>query len=83
MGGDILGPGTKVVSLSLLKRISLTESIRFEFGAQVSNIANHPNYAPPANLNITTPAGFGQIVALQNAEGAGPRALQLTARLTF
>jgi hypothetical protein len=81
--GDILGPGTKVVSLSLLKRISLTESIRFEFGAQVSNIANHPNYAPPANLNITTPAGFGQIVALQNAEGAGPRALQLTARLTF
>ena len=81
--GAVQGPATKVVSLSLLKRFPLTESIRLEFGAQVSNIANHPNYAPPDNLNISVPAGFGQIAGLQTAEGAGPRAIQLTGRLTF
>ena len=80
--GDIVGPGTKVVSMSLLKRFILTESSRFEVGAQSSNIFNHPNFAPPSNLTLGV-AGFGQITALQSAEGAGPRAIQLTARLTF
>ena len=83
MQGAVVGPGTKVVSLSLLKRVTLTESIRAEFGAQVANVANHPNYAPPGNLTISIPAGFGQITSLQQAEGAGPRQIQLTARLTF
>ena len=81
--GDVVGPGTKVVSMSLLKRFTLAESLRFEFGMQASNVFNHPNYAPPSNLTISVPAGFGQITALQSAEGAGPRAIQLTARMTF
>jgi hypothetical protein len=81
--GAVQGPSTKAVSLSLLKRIPLTESVRLEFGAQVSNVFNHPNYAPPSNLNASVPAGFGQITALQAAEGAGPRQIQLTGRLTF
>jgi hypothetical protein len=80
--GAVQGPSTKVVSMSLLKRIPLTESVRLEFGAQISNLFNHPNYAPPGNLTLGIPA-FGQITALQSAEGAGPRAIQLTARLTF
>ena len=80
--GSVQGPSTKVVSMSLLKRIPLTESVRLEFGAQVSNLFNHPNYAPPSNLTLGIPA-FGQITALQSAEGAGPRAIQLTGRLTF
>lgn len=81
--GAVQGPSTKAVSISLLKRIPLTESVRLEFGAQVSNLFNHPNYAPPSNLNTSVPAGFGQITALQAAEGAGPRQIQLTGRLTF
>ena len=81
--GAVTGPGTKVVSLSLLKRFAVTETARFELGAQVSNIANHPNYAVPGNLNMTIPAGFGQITSLQVAEGAGPRQIQLTGRFTF
>ena len=72
-----------MVSLSLIKRFAITESARVEIGAQVSNIANHPNYAPPDNLNMSIQAGFGTISALQGAEGAGPRAIQLTARITF
>jgi hypothetical protein len=81
--GAVQGPSTKAVSLSLLKRFAITESTRFEIGAQVSNVFNHPNYAPPGSLNTSVPAGFGQITALQVAEGAGPRQIQLTARFTF
>ncbi len=81
--GSVQGPATKAVSLSLLKRFPITESTRFEIGAQVSNVFNHPNYAPPGNLTTSVPAGFGQITALQSAEGAGPRAIQLTGRFTF
>jgi len=80
--GAVQGPSTKAVSMSLLKNISITERLRVEFGAQVSNLFNHPNYAPPSNLTLGVPA-FGQIIALQSAEGAGPRDIQLTGRITF
>ena len=80
--GAVTGPGTKVVSMSLLKRIPLAETVRLEFGVQVGNLFNHPNYAPPPSLALGFP-GFGQITSLQNAEAAGPRAMQLTARVTF
>jgi hypothetical protein len=80
--GSIAGPGTQAVSLSLIKRFFLTERARVELGMQVSNAFNHANYAPPASLTVGV-AGFGQISAMQNAEGAGPRQVQLTGRLTF
>ena len=80
--GGIVGPGTSVLSLSLIKHILLAESVRMDIGLQASNVGNHPNYAPPGNLTLGV-AGFGQITSLQSAEGAGPRALQLTARITF
>jgi len=81
--GDVVGPGTQAVSMSLIKSVAFTESIRLKIGVQVSNLFNHPNFAAPNNLNVSTPNGFGQITALQSAEGAGPRNLQLTARITF
>lgn len=80
--GSVTGPGTQAVSLSLIKRIAFTERIRMEIGMQVSNAFNHPNYNPPGDLTLTDPA-FGQVTSLQNAEGAGPRQIQLTGRLTF
>jgi hypothetical protein len=49
---------------------------------QVANAFNHANYAPPNTLTVGV-AGFGQITGLQTAEGAGPRQLQLTGRITF
>jgi len=80
--GSIVGPGTQAVSLSLIKRFFITERIKAELGMQVANAFNHPNYAPPNNLTVGV-AGFGQLSALQVAEGAGPRQIQLTARITF
>jgi hypothetical protein len=80
--GDVVGPGTQAVSMSLLKQFLITEGIHVQFGAQVANLFNHPNYAPPSNLTVGVPA-FGQVTSLQSAEGAGPRSMQLTARITF
>jgi hypothetical protein len=58
------------MSMSLIKNISFTERLWLQIGAQVANLFNHPNYAPPGNLNLSNP-GFGQNTNMQTAEGAG------------
>jgi len=80
--GDVVGPGTIAISTSLIKSVMITEGMRFQIGAQVANVLNHPNYAVPTSLTVGV-AGFGQINGLQTAEGAGPRSVQLTARFVF
>jgi hypothetical protein len=82
LSGGVVGPGTQAVSASLLKSFALTERMRLQVGAQVANLFNHPNYAPPPNLTLDVP-GFGAITSMQTAEGASPRAIQLTGRFTF
>jgi hypothetical protein len=79
--GSLQGPGTQAVSLSLIKTIKFSESARVQIGAEASNLLNHANLAPP-NTTLTT-SSFGKISALQSAEGAGPRSVQLTARISF
>jgi len=82
--GAVTGPGERVVSLSLFKRVALTEHIQMQIGAAAANAFNHPNYAVPGILDLASVgSGFGQISNLQTAEGAGPRSLQLTGRITF
>ncbi len=80
--GDIVGPGTFVLSASLIKNFTITERVHLQIGAQAANVTNHPNYQPPANLNVDVPA-FGQITAMQTAEAGGPRQIQLTGRIVF
>jgi len=80
--GDVVGPGTIALSTALIKSVVITEGMKFQIGAQVANVLNHPNYAVPGNLTVGVP-GFGQINSLQTAEGAGPRSVQLTARFVF
>ena len=79
--GDVHGPGTQAVSISLMKAVQLKETVRLQIGGQAANLFNHPNYAPP-NTTFNT-AAFGTLSNLQSAEGAGPRQLQLAARITF
>jgi hypothetical protein len=79
--GSLVGPGTRAVSMSLIKTVKFSESAKLQFGAEVANLLNHRNYEPP-NLAVDT-AGLGTITGLQTAEGAGPRAVQLTARISF
>jgi hypothetical protein len=79
--GAAVAPGTQAVSLSLIKTIRFTEAARLQIGGEASNLLNHANYAPP-NTSLNTSA-FGTISNVQSAEGAGPRALQVTARFNF
>jgi hypothetical protein len=79
--GNIIGPGTEAISMSLTKSVRIKESVRFQIGAQAANLLNHVNYAPP-NTTLNT-APFGTISNVQTAEGAGPRQIQITSRLTF
>ena len=79
--GNIQGPGTQAISMSLTKAIRFGEAARLQIGGQAANLFNHVNYAPP-NTTFNT-ASFGTISNVQSAEGAGPRQLQITARLTF
>jgi len=55
--------------------------VRFQLGGQAANLFNHTNYAPPGTTFNT--ASFGTISNVQSADGAGPRSLQVTGRLTF
>ena len=79
--GGVVGPGTANFSMSLLKSVAIYEQARFQFGLEAANVFNHRNYEPP-NMQVDS-GGFGAITALQTAEGAGPRSLELSARITF
>lgn len=79
--GGVVGPGTANFSLSLMKGIALFEQTKLQFSVEASNIFNHRNYEPP-NMQVDS-GGFGSITALQTAEGAGPRSLELTGRIVF
>ncbi|HXZ42753.1 MAG TPA: carboxypeptidase-like regulatory domain-containing protein [Terriglobales bacterium] len=79
--GSVVGPGTQAVSLSLFKTFPIYERAKLKIGAQVANAFNHPNFAPPAlDLGLDT---FGTISGMQSADASGPRAMQISARITF
>jgi hypothetical protein len=79
--GGIVGPGTAIFSLSMMKNFSLYRQSKFQLGVEAANLFNHRNYEPP-NMQVDS-GGFGTITALQTAEGAGPRNLELSGRITF
>jgi len=79
--GGVVGPGTANFSLSMMKNILLTEQTRFQIGLEAANVFNHRNYEPP-NMQVDS-GGFGSTTALQSAEGAGPRSMELSGRITF
>jgi Carboxypeptidase regulatory-like domain len=80
--GSIVGPGTAIFSMSLRKDLAIRERLKFEFQVEAANVFNHRNYEPP-NMQVDATGQFGTITALQTAEGAGPRSLELAARLNF
>jgi hypothetical protein len=81
--GNVVGPGTESWSMSLIKTTSLWEGAKFQFGAEAANVFNHRNYDTP-DMNVDDgPTGFGITTQLQTAEGAGPRNIEITARVSF
>ncbi|HTX77486.1 MAG TPA: hypothetical protein VMD29_14855, partial [Terracidiphilus sp.] len=79
--GGVMGPDTVNFSFSLTKSIPAGEHARMLFSMEAANAFNHRNYEPP-NMQVDSGA-FGSITALQTAEGAGPRSLELVGRINF
>ena len=79
--GSVVGPGTAVFSLSLRKDIPVYERMKLQLSVEAANAFNHRNYEPP-NMQVDV-AQFGSISALQSAEGAGPRSLEIAGRINF
>jgi hypothetical protein len=65
----------------MMKNVSFTEKAKLQIGLEAANVFNHRNYEPP-NMQVDS-SGFGSITALQTAEGAGPRSLEISGRITF
>ena len=64
-----------------MKAIVLRDQTRLDLSMEAANVFNHRNYSPPSMQ--ADAGGFGAITALQTAEGAGPRNLQVSARISF
>src|ERR1035437_8434089 len=79
--GGVVGPGMANFSLSLMKSVALHEKTRLQLSVEAANVFNHRNYEPP-NMQVDS-GGFGSITALQTAEGAGPRSLEVAGRISF
>jgi hypothetical protein len=77
--------------MSLMKSVSFTELVKLQMGAQVQNLFNHHNFDVPSSLDLSTSnivngvqqGNFGKITSIQSKDNAGPRAIALTARLSF
>jgi hypothetical protein len=93
-GRDTLpGPGLSNVNFSLFKTFPIWEQLNLQFRAEVSNLFNHPNAAPPnaqindPNFGTGTPASeaqnfnFGTVTGTSSS--SNPRYLQLAAKLVF
>jgi len=77
------GPGFFNMDLSLVKRIPVTERMRFTFRAEMYNALNHANFANPGN-NIVTPATFGRISSTVTTSSlTGARVAQMALRFDF
>jgi hypothetical protein len=79
--GSLIGPGTRVFSMTLGKAFNVTGQSRVRFEAAFSNLFNIENLANP-NTTVTS-SSFGRVTATQSVDQAGPRTIQFSLRYTF
>lgn len=87
------GPGFFNSNFSLMKSISLTERMKFGFGANFYNVFNHANFYTPNVYLASGDSTVGKIQSTVNPPAspfgsflgadASPRLIQLQARITF
>jgi hypothetical protein len=86
LGRNVLrAPGLFQVDTAITKSTRIREHAGLDFGAELFNVLNHPQLAPPSP-NISSVSNFGRITAPINTSpvGAGtPRQVQLLLRLSF
>jgi hypothetical protein len=77
--GILLGPGQFNFDFSLVKTTRITERQALIFRAEAFNLFNHPQFLNPANLAVSTPGTFGEIIS----SSVNPRILQLALKYIF
>ncbi|PYR26349.1 MAG: hypothetical protein DMF98_09330, partial [Acidobacteria bacterium] len=79
--GSLIGPKTKVFSMTVGKSVSLAGTSRLRFEAAFSNLFNTENLGLP-NRSVQS-AQFGLITATQTVDQAAPRTVQFSLRYLF
>jgi hypothetical protein len=79
--GSLVGPGTRVFSMTLGKAFATGGTSRIRFEMAFSNLFNIENLDVP-NTNVTSSA-FGRVTATQAVDQAGPRTVQFSLRYSF
>jgi hypothetical protein len=68
-------------NFSILKKTRFTETVTFEFGAEIFNLFNrHRYFGPASDLRF---GDFGQSTVIDNEEIYAPRNIQMRVRLLF
>jgi hypothetical protein len=80
--GTLVGPGTRVFSMTVGKAFAVTGPSRVRVEVAFSNLFNLENLDVPGNMNITSSA-FGRITGTQSVDQAGPRTIQFSLRYSF
>jgi Carboxypeptidase regulatory-like domain/TonB dependent receptor len=79
--GSLIGPKTKVFSMTVGKSVSLAGTSRIRFEAAFSNLFNTENFGLP-NRTVQS-AQFGRITSTQTVDQAAPRTVQFSLRYSF
>jgi hypothetical protein len=58
---QVYGPALRRLDAALRRSFQISEKVRLDFRAEVYNVANHPYFAQPSNLNFLNTINFGQI----------------------
>jgi hypothetical protein len=80
--GILVGPGTRVFSMTVGKSFVMAGVSRLRFEMAFSNLFNLENLDIPGSMNITSSA-FGRITQTQAVDQAGPRTIQFSLRFSF
>lgn len=80
--GILRGPGLATVAAGLFKSFVVTERLKMRIESTFTNIANHPNFAPPSTF-IDSPVSFGKLGTVQSQENSGNRVGQVGARMDW
>lgn len=73
----VRAPGFNFTDLSMIKNVTITEQVKFQFRAEALNALNSVNFSPPNTA--PTNAAFGSITAMS----IFPRRVQLTLKVLF
>jgi hypothetical protein len=79
--GSLIGPKTKVFSLTIGKAVPLAGQSRIRVEAAFSNLFDVENLGIP-NRNVGS-SSFGRITETQSVDQAGPRTIQFSLRYSF